>query len=209
MSESSLSQKRYHELSEDHRFVQDQTFDDNLHGSIAHFPDKVAEIPESVAYARWSWDFVPTLPSSVAHLPASIFNLMSIPRNAPTTTLGALDTLPLELMTSILSDVDLYTLHRFQRVKWRALHVVASLPNYRAVAHDASNALYAILGLKTSKWITSRMLYEKLVNADREECGDFGCFLYLITCRRYCLSCYNVGSTRVQLPLLFKDEKRI
>ena len=208
MGNPKLSLDRYHQLTQDHLMMGKETFDNHLPGSIAHFPNSIAEMPESIARAR-PYETIPKLPKSVVHLPKSIYQAIDGCSQMPLApNLGRLELLPLEHFTAILSDTDLYTLHRLRRVNKRFSQVVASLPQYQALARHASNALYAILGLKTSKWITCRNLYSALINPECEECSAFGGYLYLITCRRLCMRCFNPRDGRVPIPLVNKDAKR-
>jgi len=117
----------------------------------------------------------------------------------PTTYAGALDALPLELVHDILSQLELSTLLDFQRASRRARALVHSLPEYKAIITHAHNALYGILGIKTGCWITCRTLYEKLCRKECEQCGDFGGYLYLLTCKRVCFLC--LANDRLYLPI--------
>jgi hypothetical protein len=109
----------------------------------------------------------------------------------PRTNLGVLDTLPPELLQEILYQVDLRTLTDFRKVNRRATELVDSLPQYRAVNTYALNALHGIFSIKTGRWITCTTLYEKLCTFGCEQCGDFGGYLYLLTCRRVCFLCFS------------------
>lgn len=119
---------------------------------------------------------------------------------APTVGVGGLDALPLELLHETISQLDLRALTDFRRVNRRAAELVDSLPPYQAIVRHAQNALRGILALGTGRWITCETLYEKLCMSGCEECGDFGGYIYLITCRRLCFLCFT--RVRRYYPLL-------
>jgi hypothetical protein len=50
-------------------------------------------------------------------------------------------------------------------------------------------------------WITCRTLYEKRCTPRCEECGNFGGYLYLLTCKRVC---FCLSQDRRYLPLLYR-----
>ncbi|KAH6652892.1 hypothetical protein BKA67DRAFT_593057 [Truncatella angustata] len=99
-------------------------------------------------------------------------------RLPPRTNVGVLDALPPELLQKILSQPDLRTLTDFRRINRRVID---------------------ILSIKTGRWITCRTLYEKLCTPGCEQCGDFGSYLYLLTCKRVCFLCFS--QDRLYLPL--------
>ena len=116
--------------------------------------------------------------------------------------LGALDTLPLELLREILQQLDLCTLTDFRHVNRRAMWLVGSFPQYKAIRKHAYNALRGIIYIEANRWITCEMLYEKLCTAECEECGDFGGYLwlYILTCKRVRFLC--LSEDKRYLPLL-------
>jgi hypothetical protein len=113
--------------------------------------------------------------------------------------LGALDTLPVELLDGILCQLDLRTLTDFRRVNRRAIELVNALPSYKAIITHIPNALTGILAIRAGRWIMCRTLFEKLCAPTCEECGDFGGYLYLITCKRVCFLCFT--HEKAYLPL--------
>ena len=121
--------------------------------------------------------------------------------NPPKAHLGALDILPLELLREILPPLDLRTLTNFRHVNRRAMWLVESFPQYKAIRKHAYNALRGIIFIETSRWITCEMLYEKLCTAECEECGDFGGYLYILTCKRVCFLC--LSEDKQYLPLRY------
>ncbi|KAL4905246.1 hypothetical protein BDW74DRAFT_178251 [Aspergillus multicolor] len=124
---------------------------------------------------------------------------------APDATLGALDTLPLELLNMLLTLLDIRSLTDFRRVNQRAMQVVNSIPQYRTITEHAPTSLRAMLSIGTGRWISSQDLYNKLYTAECDICGDFGGYLYLLTCRRVCF-CFTQDPA--YLPLWRADAAR-
>ena len=113
------------------------------------------------------------------------------PRLPPRYPAGNLETLPLELLHEMLVHLDLRSLMNFRYVNRRAAELVESQPKYKTITKYAQNALRGILCIQTGTWITSKMLYKKLLTPECEECGDFAAYLYIITCRRVCFLCFS------------------
>ncbi|KAG6823235.1 hypothetical protein H0H92_010906 [Tricholoma furcatifolium] len=120
--------------------------------------------------------------------------------------LGALDTLPLELLGEILQQLDLRTLTDFRHVNRRAMWLVESLPQYKAIRKHAYNALRGIIYTEAGRWITCDTLYDKLCTAECEECGDFGGYLYILTCKRVCFLC--LSKDKQYIPLRYRHAIR-
>lgn len=119
---------------------------------------------------------------------------------------GNLDKLPLELLSAVLVEVHLDSLTNFRRVNHRAMEVVDSVPEYKAIVYYAPNTLRGILAIETGTWISCQTLYDKLCTAECEHCGDFGGYLYLVTCKRVCCLCFSKQA--IYLPLPSSDARR-
>ena len=109
----------------------------------------------------------------------------------PKCSIGALVVLPLEILFDVLVRLDLKTLTDFRRVNQRAMEVVDSTPEYKAIVTNVPNFLRVILGLKTGPWISCQLLNDKFLDSRCEYCNDIGGYLYLLTCRRVCFICYQ------------------
>jgi hypothetical protein len=120
---------------------------------------------------------------------------------SPEIGLGSLDILPLELFQRILSQLDLRTLTDFRRINKLALQFVASIPQYKAISTHANDALRGVLSIETGLWITCETLYAILCTPQCEQCGDFGGYLYILTCKRVCFLCFTQEQT--YLPLRY------
>lgn len=119
----------------------------------------------------------------------------------PNVDLSTLDVLPLELLQGVLSQLDLCTLMGFRRVNRRAIEVVESIPQYKAVTTHARNVLRGIFSIGTGQLISSETVYEKLCTAECGECGDFGGYFYILTCERVCFLCFS--DNKKYLPLRY------
>ncbi|KAF2962981.1 hypothetical protein GQX73_g10596 [Xylaria multiplex] len=117
----------------------------------------------------------------------------------PTTNIGTLSRLPLELLQEVLYQLDIATLVGFRRVNRQAFVILGSVPAYRAIAKHARNALCGALAIGAGRWISCGTLYEKLSTPECEVCGDFAGYLYLLTCKRVCFIC--LSEEPLYLPL--------
>ena len=125
---------------------------------------------------------------------------------SPKADLGALDLLPLELLHLLLLQLDLRSLTDFRRVNQRAMQVVESITQYRAVITNAPGVLRCIISINAGQWVTCQNLYDKLCTPWCEQCGDFGGYLYVLTCKRVCFLC--LSEDKEFLPLKYSDAIR-
>ncbi|KAL9003778.1 MAG: hypothetical protein Q9188_003369 [Gyalolechia gomerana] len=88
------------------------------------------------------------------------------------TALGALQTLPLELLHLILHDLDLHTLTIFRSVNKQARHLVSSLPRYHAIVQHVPNTLRFVLSTHAAATCTLSQLYQALLSSDCFICGS-------------------------------------
>lgn len=120
--------------------------------------------------------------------------------------LGALGVLPLEIIHMALIRLDIQSLIDFRRVNKRARLVTDSMPQYKHILAHAPASIRGSLNIKTARFFSCQDLYEKLSTAECDSCGDFGGYLYLVTCRRVCFLCFTEKPD--YLPLLRKDAIR-
>ena len=121
--------------------------------------------------------------------------------------LGTLNTFPLELLHEIIHKLDIRTLTDLRHVNRRAIWLVESDPQYKTIRKHAFNALRDILCIETGRWITCEMLLNKLCTAECEQCGDFGGYLYILTCERVCYLC--LVRDKRYLPLRYLHAKKM
>ena len=103
--------------------------------------------------------------------------------------LGQLDVLPLEVVQRILQLMDIHTLTRMQCLNHRSNLLVTSLPQHRDIVTHAPNALRAMLGTGLATEFGIDDLHRALRSEECFQCGSFGSFLYLLSCRRCCYVC--------------------
>ena len=118
-------------------------------------------------------------------------------------SLESLDSLPPELLCMILAQTDIQSLTNFRRVNQRAMELTDSLPQYKPLIAYAPDLIRGILTIGTGKWISCQDLFDTFCTADCETCGDFGGYIYIITCKRVCFLCLSEESR--YLPLLRRD----
>ena len=115
--------------------------------------------------------------------------------------LGALEGMPVELLFTTLVKLDVMTLTDFRRVNQRAMEVVDSMVEYNTVSTHAPDILRCILSIKTGRWITCQLLYDTFCLRPCEYCGDFGGYLYLLTCKRVCFLCFTDEKKSALYPM--------
>jgi hypothetical protein len=120
--------------------------------------------------------------------------------------LGALDKLPLEIIHLALIQLDMRSLADFRHVKKSARLVTDSIPQYKRILVHAPASIRGCLNIETARFFSCQDLYEKLSTAECDSCGDFGGYLYLVTCRRVCLLCFSEEAD--YLPLSRNDAIR-
>lgn len=125
---------------------------------------------------------------------------------SPQHGLGALDRLPLEIIHLALIRLDIQSLNDFRRVNKRARLITDSIPQYRRILAHAPASIRGSLNIGTAQFFSCLDLYEKLSTAECDSCGDFGGYLYLVTCRRVCFLCFTEKTD--YLPVLRKDAIR-
>ena len=103
--------------------------------------------------------------------------------------LGQLDVLPLEVVQRIFQLMDIQTLTRMQCLNHRSNLLVTSLPQHRDIVMDAPNALRAMLSTGLASDFGIDDLHRALRSEECFQCGSFGSFLYLLSCRRCCYPC--------------------
>jgi len=114
---------------------------------------------------------------------------------------GDLRALPLEIAYLILSLLDLRSLTDFRAVSWGSRALVDSLPQYKAIIQHAPNALRALLSTNMAVHFTTSNLFEALYTQVCFGCGQFGPFLDLFTCYRYCLTCVIDSNDLLSTPI--------
>ncbi|PWY68646.1 hypothetical protein BO70DRAFT_366019 [Aspergillus heteromorphus CBS 117.55] len=117
--------------------------------------------------------------------------------------LRILDRLPLEIIQMVLMRLDIRSLTDFRQVNRKARLVTDSIPQYRQILTHAPALFRRCLNIESARFFSCQELYNQLCTAECDSCGDFGGYLYLITCRRVCFLCFTEKVD--YLPLLRKD----
>ncbi len=120
---------------------------------------------------------------------------------------GPLGVLPLETIHAILVQLDLASLASLELVSKGMRRAVTSLPQLRAVAACAPDAMRAIWSARVGRGIVCRDIYEQLCRPTCAQCGfQPGHYLYLLACHRVCQPCL-LGSPRYR-PLRPREVAR-
>ena len=109
------------------------------------------------------------------------------PRSYPSSKL--FDTLPTEILHSVLNRLDFRSLCRLSQVSYRGKEVVETLPTYTTLIKHASAALIALSRTKLITVHSAASIYAQLRSKTCVCCQDYGPFLSLLTCERCCYEC--------------------
>jgi len=123
------------------------------------------------------------------NLPASLPTQHT--HSASQTDLGLLEQLPLELLQASLLQLDPRSLINFRMVNRRGCPTVDNIPQFSSITKHAQIAVRAALAIRTAPWITCKQLHNTLCTAERRNCGDFGGYIYMLTCERGCFLCIS------------------
>lgn len=115
----------------------------------------------------------------------------SIDRTSPSSLLGNMDVLPLELLHAIFALLDFKTLSDISRTCSRGTAVVKSLPEYHDLMHYAPLTLTALGKTQLIRHHSSATVHAALLSSDCVSCHQYGAFLFLPTCQRCCYNCLH------------------
>ncbi|GAB0132884.1 hypothetical protein EsDP_00001305 [Epichloe bromicola] len=110
----------------------------------------------------------------------------------PKHQVGRLDLLPAELIAEVLLALDIPSLTTFRRINRRAMSLVDSLRQYFVIFQHCPNILRAIVSID-AKHFDCATLFKTLLTTNCATCDRFGCYLYLITCKRVCYFCFTTN----------------
>lgn len=146
---------------------------------------------EDVFYARTDLRHICLEPETLARsCPLdSTHDTAGDPNESELRSMGILDILPLEILTMILLDLDIQTLTVLRRVSQKSRLAVDTIPQYQYIRTHGPELLRATLSLEISRSTTLLELYVALTTASCFLCGDFGAFVYMLSCRRVCFLC--------------------
>lgn len=104
-----------------------------------------------------------------------------------------LDRLPREMQFQILQHCDFRTLTRLMRTSFKWLDMTLCLPSYHEVLHHCRVLIAKVHRLGT---ITRFSLshFQRLLRSTRcESCGNFGSYIFPVTCQRCCWICSKLN----------------
>lgn len=153
---------------------------------------------------KWTRAKLPMLQYTLGDIDLSLCCPLDNGRHAiqPMQALGHLDLLPLETLTDVLLRLDLLSLTIFRRVNKHAMQVIDSIPQYQRIYQHCPHILRDIISTEAGHFSLGT-LYEAFCNPYCTLCGDFGGYLYLITCLRVCYICFT--ENKLFLPVSGKQ----
>ncbi|GKZ31437.1 hypothetical protein AbraIFM66950_012047 [Aspergillus brasiliensis] len=105
---------------------------------------------------------------------------------------GLLDRLPLEILLSIIPDLDIQSIFSLRRVNARTRDIISSLKTYQQVTTHALSLMCALLRTNLAQWYTLQDIVDVLHTRECTICGgEFGGFVSLPPPKltRCCYSC--------------------
>ncbi|KAK0753726.1 hypothetical protein B0T18DRAFT_397714 [Schizothecium vesticola] len=134
-----------------------------------------------------------TLPLSAFRTRLPLDNHLQLsPAHQP---LGALSTLPPELLHQVLSNLSIPTLTAFRRVNRLARATVNTLPAYASLINSHEDIVRAVIAANAT-FYTCNDLQAEIQSSACRKCGAEATHLYLITCRLVCHRCFTSGWRR-------------
>ncbi|KAF7550070.1 hypothetical protein G7Z17_g5981 [Cylindrodendrum hubeiense] len=121
--------------------------------------------------------------------------------DCPDEGLGALDVLPVEILSSVCLMLDIDAGFHFSQVSRRARAVVASIPEYRRLGDHALQSLCALLRTDIGHHVAISTLHSALVTQDCQSCGSFAGYIFLPTATRCCFPCIESAKGLSAAPL--------
>ncbi|PGH11815.1 hypothetical protein AJ80_06973 [Polytolypa hystricis UAMH7299] len=163
-------------------------------------------MPVGIAY-RWANQSQPMLnphADSVSCFGGPVFPGPSTTKNPAS---GRLANLPNELLHNILKLLDLESLETVRRLNTAYWRIVEEFYVYRLLKEAAGPTLRMIHLTGLARHTSIRNLYTELRQPHCRACGDFGPFLFLLTCTRCCLNCLNERPEYQLAPDNYIEEK--
>lgn len=168
--------------------------------------DKSDAIIRTCAYHYQDYDraviwFTPTTHSN------SIVSVLPDLRD-PTTSLGELDRLPLEIINQICLDLDIASIICFRQINLRARQVVNELHEYKIITTHALNPFCALLRTQTASRARLIDFYNLLCTQMCSVCNvRYGDLVYLPTWIRCCSHCLQSNDPKVAVATLARVQR--
>lgn len=155
---------------------------------------------------------IPLLSHRPRHLLRAMITINNLPKPSDTiltypvwanrvSSLGVLDRLPPEILSMLLSLLDIQSIIRFACTSIRGSTLVRAYPAYRDLVAFAPHVLVALsrVGLLGHQSVVE--LHATLKAEQCASCIEYGAFLFLPTCERCCWECLRYNpSLRMLLP---------
>jgi hypothetical protein len=156
-------------------------------------PDQADVIVRVSAYHQKDFDLAVTWFPPRTH--SNVITSLSSAFREPTTSLGELDRLPLELINEICLQLDILSLFKLRQINARARHVVNALHEYQLVTKHALNTLCALLRTYSASRVTLLDFYRLLCTQSCSVCkNQYGDLVFLPTWIRCCSHCVRSGA---------------
>nr|POF14245.1 hypothetical protein CFP56_03269 [Quercus suber] len=106
------------------------------------------------------------------------------------TSLGILDSLPIELIDAIFLELDMSSLFTFHQVDLRAQQIMYSRPQYRIVVTHSLDYFCAIFRTKAASFVMLKDYYRRLCETTCSICEqNYSNFIHLLEWMRCCSAC--------------------
>ncbi|KAK5989025.1 hypothetical protein PT974_10523 [Cladobotryum mycophilum] len=115
-------------------------------------------------------------------------------------SIGVLDTFPVEVMHLILGEADFQSISRFSLTSLRAYNIVQTLHAYRDLMEYAPKALVALSRTRLIQYHSAATLHAALQSQACISCGEYGAYLFLPTCQRCCWWCLDKNRSLQVMP---------
>ncbi|KAI1107747.1 hypothetical protein F4804DRAFT_109132 [Jackrogersella minutella] len=150
---------------------------------------------------KWASQRINLVDYTLNNIDHSLHSSLDNGRHAiqPTESLGYLSILPLETLTNVILGLDVLSLANWRRVNKSAMLMVDSIPQYQMVYGCCPNIIRDIISI-AAEHFDFRTLCKALCEPRCVSCGNFGGYLYLITCLRVCYICFTENELRF-LPM--------
>lgn len=126
--------------------------------------------------------------------PAKVPKVATLPQTSAKSSLGSLDTLPVEVLQIIFDHSDALSLSRLAATSWRGhdlVHAQFSRPEYADLSTHAREAIIALSQMKILHLHSVQDMVATLRSASCVCCGNSGVFLDLIHFERVCFTCLS------------------
>ncbi|KAF8799811.1 hypothetical protein BYT27DRAFT_7119324 [Phlegmacium glaucopus] len=118
---------------------------------------------------------------------------------------GALDLLPIEMLSAVLQFSDLHTISTLRLVNRRTKGVVDGFIPYNLIVTHAPHVLDVLTLTGVASHFTAVQVFDVLCSDSCAICGGFGGFLWIPDCIRCCIPCMR--ESHKLMPMTERDAK--